>query len=331
VPDAELLTALKQAKSKKMFFAFVPRGGSDGQLIVAKTKIPPKQIADAKKAIGGGNAVTGKCFGGDSGTMVFEVGKPASPALAATVKKVAKRDTGLAIEPTFQVAGDADAEEQAPGAAAAGTAAPAAAPVAPPASPPQANVLGIQKALQKLGYDPGKIDGVMTPPTQAAVKKFQQANGLPADGLLGAKSQAALARALQGLAAAGGGPAPPADEHRHVPGSVGASAPAVARGADDWAAIIIDWQTARNEAIKDLKALATKVAATKHGSAVAVLKEVNAIIAKLPAKPAPNDLDKLENFVRNDETITEAEKLPTHFHNVNIREPLLKALAAMRK
>jgi hypothetical protein len=53
MPDAELATALKQAKGKKMFFAFIPKGGSDGQLIVSKTKIPPKQIAEAKKHLDG--------------------------------------------------------------------------------------------------------------------------------------------------------------------------------------------------------------------------------------------------------------------------------------
>src|SRR5262245_13636649 len=116
--DTELLTALKQAKSKKMFFAFIPKGGSDGHLIVSKVKIPPKQIAEAKKKHGGGAPVTGKCSGGDNGTMLFQVAKAAPPALAAAVKKVAKRDTGLSIDPEFQLAGDADAEEQGAGAAA---------------------------------------------------------------------------------------------------------------------------------------------------------------------------------------------------------------------
>src|SRR5262249_51004083 len=105
---------LKEVKSKKMFFAFVPKG-ADGKLIVSKTKIPPKLIAEAKKALGGGNAVTGKCFGGDGGAMVFQVAKAAPPALAAAVKKVAKRDTGLTIDPDFQLAGDAAAGEQTAG------------------------------------------------------------------------------------------------------------------------------------------------------------------------------------------------------------------------
>jgi peptidoglycan hydrolase-like protein with peptidoglycan-binding domain len=64
---------------------------------------------------------------------------------------------------------------------------------------------GIQKALKKLGYDPGAIDGIMGPHTQAAVKQFQQANGLVADGIMGPKTQAALAKALRGHVAAAGG------------------------------------------------------------------------------------------------------------------------------
>jgi hypothetical protein len=312
MPDAELATALKQAKSKTMFFAFVPKG-ADGKLIVSKTKVPPKLIAEAKKAIGGGNAVTGKCFGGDGGAMVFQVAKAAPPALAAAVKKVAKRDTGLSIDPDFQLAGDADAEEQDTGAVA-GVGAPVAAPTAPMPAPAQANVLGIQKALQKLGFDPGKIDGVIGPHTQAAIKNFQQANGLAADGILGPKTQAALAMALKG----GQIQIAPIEKTNTEGGK---------SAVDDWG----PWSAARQNAIADLKALAAKVAGTKHGAAVGVLEEINSIITMLPAKPAPHELDKLNDFIRNDDTITAAEEVPAHFHALDIRGPLLKALAAMRK
>jgi peptidoglycan hydrolase-like protein with peptidoglycan-binding domain len=215
MPDADLLAALKQAKLKKMFFAFVPKG-VDGKLIVSKHKIPPKEIAEAKKAIGGGTPVTGKCFG-DGGTMVFQVARPVPPALAAAVKKVAKRETGLTIDPEFRLASDADVEgPEDAGAAAAGATAPPAAPAPPgpaaaPAAPGQVNVLGLQKALQKLGFEPGPMDGVLGPPTQAALKQFQQANGLAADGILTPQTQAALAKALQARTApAGRAPVAPA-------------------------------------------------------------------------------------------------------------------------
>jgi hypothetical protein len=167
--------------------------------------------------------------------MVFQVAKAAPPALAAAVKKVAKRDAGLTIDPDFQLAGDADADAQ---------------DTAPPAT--------------RAG-----------PPAAAAQ-------------------------------------APPAP----------AQAPALNLGP---------WQAARLNAINDLKALAVKVAGTKHGAAAGVLKEINFIITKLPAKLGPNDLDKLEDFIRNDATITAAEEVPAHFHGLEIREPLLKALAAMKQ
>jgi hypothetical protein len=108
--DAELTLALKQAKSKKMFFAFVPKG-ADGKLIVSKTKIPPKLIAETKKEIGGGTAITGKCFG-DSGAMVFQVAKAAPATLAAALKKVIHRDAGLTMTPDLQLSAEAEVEEE---------------------------------------------------------------------------------------------------------------------------------------------------------------------------------------------------------------------------
>jgi hypothetical protein len=129
--DAELVTALKMAKSKKMFFAFIPKG-SDGQLIVSKKKIPQKEIAEIKKDIGGGQPILGKCFG-PIGAMVFQVLKQPSPTLEAALKKVAKRDSGLLVIPDVQLASDAEEDEPEE---TGGPAAPAVAP-APPAAPVQ--------------------------------------------------------------------------------------------------------------------------------------------------------------------------------------------------
>jgi hypothetical protein len=109
--DAELTVALKQAKSKKkLFFAFVPKG-SEGKLILSKRKIPPTLIGEAKKEMGGGTPVTGMCIG-DGSKVVFVVAKAAPASLVAALKKVAKRDTGLTIDPYFQLAGEADAEKE---------------------------------------------------------------------------------------------------------------------------------------------------------------------------------------------------------------------------
>ena len=79
------------------------------------------------------------------------------------------------------------------------------------------------------------------------------------------------------------------------------------------------------------KALAAKAAGTKHPSAAGVVKEIQGIISKLPAASAANDLGKLEDFVRNDGAITDAEAVPSKFHSMDIRAPLLKALATMKQ
>lgn len=50
----------------------------------------------------------------------------------------------------------------------------------------------IQQALKDKGFDPGAIDGVWGRKTIAAVKQFQSQQGLTADGIVGAKTKAAL-------------------------------------------------------------------------------------------------------------------------------------------
>ncbi len=50
----------------------------------------------------------------------------------------------------------------------------------------------IQLALKAAGYDPGPIDGVRGRKTILAIKQFQAANGLTADGLVGLKTRELL-------------------------------------------------------------------------------------------------------------------------------------------
>jgi peptidoglycan hydrolase-like protein with peptidoglycan-binding domain len=45
-----------------------------------------------------------------------------------------------------------------------------------------ATVREIQQGLQRLGYNPGAADGRMGPKTAAAIRKYQQDNGLTVDG-----------------------------------------------------------------------------------------------------------------------------------------------------
>jgi len=46
-------------------------------------------------------------------------------------------------------------------------------------------VRDLQEALKTLGYNPGPVDGVFGATTEAAVKAFQQARGITADGIVG--------------------------------------------------------------------------------------------------------------------------------------------------
>ncbi|MFH2144494.1 MAG: peptidoglycan-binding domain-containing protein [Candidatus Omnitrophota bacterium] len=46
----------------------------------------------------------------------------------------------------------------------------------------------IQQALKSAGFDPGLIDGKIGPKTKKAVKDFQKANNLVADGIVGKRT-----------------------------------------------------------------------------------------------------------------------------------------------
>lgn len=54
------------------------------------------------------------------------------------------------------------------------------------------NIKQIQIALENAGYNPGRIDGKMGKGTRDAIKAFQRANGLVADGRVGKRTWAAL-------------------------------------------------------------------------------------------------------------------------------------------
>lgn len=94
--DLELVTGLKQAKSKRMYFAAVMKGGADGALLLSKTKVPPKDIAEAKKKCGGSAVIKGACFFED-GKYVFETAKEPPATLANALKIIARRDSGMTI------------------------------------------------------------------------------------------------------------------------------------------------------------------------------------------------------------------------------------------
>jgi hypothetical protein len=60
----------------------------------------------------------------------------------------------------------------------------------------RAAIASFQAGLRQLGYDPGPIDGVIGPHTSAAIKAFQYAEHLTADGNLSAPTRAVLLRRI---------------------------------------------------------------------------------------------------------------------------------------
>src|SRR5262249_44326197 len=165
--ELDLTAMLRMAKSKKMFFAFVPKG-MDGKLIVSKTKIPPKLIVEAKQEIGSSIVVKGKCFG-PINDMVFQVAKPAPATLAAAIKKVDNRDAGMNLIADFRVAADAESEEET------ADGAPEAAPAAQPATLPNLAVwqAARQKAINELKALATKVAGTKHASAAGVLKEIQ--------------------------------------------------------------------------------------------------------------------------------------------------------------
>jgi hypothetical protein len=107
--DKELVEGLKTAKTKRCYFVLVLKGGTDGALLVLKTKIAAPAIAEAKKSSGGSAVVQGFVSYAD-GAYVFETAKDAPATAAQAVKTIAKRDAGLAIHASFRQSTDAELE-----------------------------------------------------------------------------------------------------------------------------------------------------------------------------------------------------------------------------
>jgi hypothetical protein len=129
---AGLRQARKATKETPWWFAFVPKGNNDGMFLVAKMKIPTKEVDNARTACGAMHAYQGRCFG-EGDQLICEVAKEAPATLATQVKAVVHRDAEIQLKVEFRVAADL-AHEQA-GAGAPTGSAPGAAP-APPASAP---------------------------------------------------------------------------------------------------------------------------------------------------------------------------------------------------
>lgn len=86
---------------------------------------------------------------------------------------------------------------------------------------PSERVVRIQRRLKDKGFDPGEIDGIWGRHTIAAVRMFQEANGLKIDGVVGPKTVAALFAAAPTEVGTGAVPSTPS--HSPTAGASGDS------------------------------------------------------------------------------------------------------------
>jgi peptidoglycan hydrolase-like protein with peptidoglycan-binding domain len=80
-------------------------------------------------------------------------------------------------------------------------------------------VKAIQQALKDQGHDPGDIDGIMGPKTQAALRDYQQKQGLKATGRLDAETSAKLGVEAKTSAAPSSSSSPAASPSTSAPAS----------------------------------------------------------------------------------------------------------------
>jgi hypothetical protein len=301
--EAELAPMLKMAKDKRMFFACVIKG-ADGKLLVSKTKIPPKQIDETKKEVGGGTPLKGRCTG-HLDAMVFQVAKEVSGTLAATLKKIIKRDAGLAVNLEFQVAHDAESEE---GESEEGQAPPVP-PPSPPGTKPQA-VAGIEVVKKFLALKPS-FD-------QAVARKGPDVAKLQAlheriKGLLDRREFAEAATALPELEA------------------LIAKAQAGGPTSEGPGRAVVGWQAARTEATHTLRKLEALVAKTKHPIAGETVTLLEAVIKRLSGEvKTKQQAQDLAHYLEADQDVADLEETPVEGTTYSIRPALLKALQALQ-
>ena len=83
------------------------------------------------------------------------------------------------------------------------------------------SVVALQRALARLGYYSGRIDGDYGPGTESAVSRFQTDSGLTPDGIAGPLTRRALEKALGQDELAGAKASPPAPARRATAASSG--------------------------------------------------------------------------------------------------------------
>jgi hypothetical protein len=285
--DPDLLTNLKSAQKAKEnrphFFALLVKGGGEGKLLVSRRKIPEKQVAEAKKAVGPGPAlVKGVCFGED-GQLIFETSKPPAPSWLVTVKKQAKEAGLAALKAMFRLGRDdtqvpESAEESGEDGAPAAPPQPKAPPAAPP--PPPGAAPAPAAEWQR------RVAGVTDRVKAAAAARHPAAR----DMILGvSEAQALFRRGDTGAAGARLGQVE----------ALLSSAPAAADPAAEYKARFAEWQGVIKQALlakppnaADIaKLLAQATALGKPGGdpaqALAKLKECHALATAALAAPPP--------------------------------------------
>ncbi|GEM_PF-2002589 len=119
-----------------------------------------------------------------------------SPLPAIQIEPIQPQDELAAINSGTAQTGESvasvAAEDTAAPAQVASTAAGAAESAAASSTDEKARIQQIQLALKGAGFDPGSSDGKLGPRTKAAVRDFQQANGLNPDGKVGSRTWAKL-------------------------------------------------------------------------------------------------------------------------------------------
>jgi hypothetical protein len=109
-----------------------------------------------------------------------------------------------------------------------------------------------------------------------------------------------------------------------------AAGKSAAAGGDEASGGMEAWQKARAVAVDQLTTVAKAVAATKDPDAKGVIIQLQSIIKNLTHSPDDaNKVAELDRYLRDDDVIAAAEEVPPRFGTIKLREPLLKALAAL--
>ena len=152
-------------------------GGNDGQQTLTPTPTPPESGGNGWDNWGIEQTATPTLTPGPGEMIVFDSPAPGSQDTTQPGQATIEVVTSMPPTPT-----------------------PTPAPVTPTPTPKSLQrgftgseaVRAVQKRLKELGYYKGSADGDFGPATEAAVKEFQKANGLTADGKVGEKTLAKM-------------------------------------------------------------------------------------------------------------------------------------------